>query len=837
MKPSKWVVFLYIFLIAAGVLTALPNILTQSQRAALPDWMPHQPVTLGLDLQGGSQMVLAIDEDALDRAALDAMLEAGRRTLRDAGIPARMAEVAPGGVHLRFESDEAAARAAEALQAYGSTSGGPGQIVALSGPDVTLSIPVQERQAQMTHAIEQSLEVVRGRIDRMGLAEPVIQRMGDDRIVVQLPGYSEDPARLRDLLGSTAKLGFHVVLPARPGSALPSGARWVPHEDGKIAIEDHAVLGGERLEDARAAFDQRTGDPIVSFRFDRTGARAFGEITAQNVGRPLAIVLDGKVISAPMVRQAITGGSGEISGGFSVEDSTMLAAQLRAGALPAPLQVIEERSVGPDLGADVIRMGLLTGAAGFALVCALMVTLYRGWGLIANAALLLNGVLTLAILTVTGASLTLPGIAGFILSLGMAVDANILINERVREEIRKGTKPMAALVRGFDRAYATIVDANVTTLIATTLLFLFGSGPIRGFAVTMSIGILVSMFTAIAVVRIAMTEWLQWRRLRTISLAPLVRLSRAETDISFMWARFLGLGLSLFLSAASVVLFLSPGLNYGIDFLGGLQVEVENRGTMDLDALRGALEEDRLGEVTLQNVGGAGGVLVRAQEQSGGEGAQTQALETIKETVRSLYQQAEFTRTDVVGPKVSGELSHHAILAVALASLAMMFYIWIRFEWHFALGAMATLALDVTKTVGFFALTGLDFNLTAIAALLTIIGYSLNDKVVVYDRMRETIAANPGLPLRTVIDRSINEVLARCVYTSLATLLAILPMAVLGGASVASFAIPLVFGIVVATTSSIFIAAPILLFLGDWRERHANVASTAGRSTLVVPRS
>lgn len=836
MKPSKWVVFLYVILIAAGVLTALPNFFPSSQRAWLPDWMPGRAVTLGLDLQGGSQLVLAIDQDAFRRDTLDAMLATAREVLREAGLRVTEAQVRTDGVHLGFRDAETAERAADVLRTAGSAGGAARQIVGLAGSGVTLTIPAPQWQMQLSRAIEQSLEVVRGRIDRMGLAEPVIQRMGDDRILVQLPGFSEDPARLRALLGNTAKLGLHVVLPETPGAALPAGARWLAYGDGEIAIENRAAIGGERLEDARAGFDPRSGEPVVDFRFDGAGARAFGEITAQNVGRPLAIVLDGKVISAPVIRQPITGGSGEISGGFTVEESTVLAAQLRAGALPAPLQVIEERTVGPDLGADVIRMGLVTGAAGFALVCGLMVALYRGWGLIANAALLLNGVLAIAILTATGAALTLPGIAGFILSLGMAVDANILINERVREEIRKGAKPMTALVRGFDRAYATIVDANVTTLIATTLLFLFGSGPIRGFAVTMSIGILVSMFTAVAVVRIAMMEWLHRRQLKSIDLAPLVRLSRGQTNISFMRARFLGVGLSLFLSAASLALFVSPGLNYGIDFLGGLQVEVVNPERMDLEPLRMALEQDGLGEVGLQNVGGESGVLVRAQQQPGGEGPQTRALETIKETVRSIYPQAEFVRTDVVGPRVSGELSHHAIIAIALASVAMMFYVWIRFEWHFALGAMATLVLDVTKTVGFFALTGLDFNLTAVAALLTIIGYSLNDKVVVYDRMRETIAAQPGLPLRRVIDRSINEVLARCIYTSLATLLAILPMAVLGGAPVASFAIPLVFGILVATTSSIFIAAPILLFLGDWRARHARAAMAEERSTFAISR-
>ena len=540
-------------------------------------------------------------------------------------------------------------------------------------------------------------------------------------------------------------------------------------------------------------------------------------------------MLDGKVLSAPVIREPITGGTGQISGSFTVEDTVVLSALLRAGALPVPLVVIEERTVGPDLGGDVIEMGVVTGLAGFAAVVVFMVALYGGWGLFANFALFLNVALTVGLLSLLGATLTLPGIAGIILGIGLAVDANILINERIREEAKAGASAFAALDRGFGRAYSTIVDANVTSLIATGLLFLFGSGPVRGFAITMMIGICVSMFTAVAVVRILMTEWVRRRKLKTISVEPLIRIVPDGTSISFMKARFFGIGLSIVLSLASIGLFMKPGLNYGIDFKGGIQVEVSTPASVSLASLRDELGKLDLGEVSLQQIGD--NVLIRIQRQEGGETAQTRAVSEVRDTLQRIDPGIGIERTEVVGPKVSGELARNGVIAVVLASLAMLVYIWWRFEWNFAIGAIATLVLDTTKTVGFFALFGLDFNLTAIAALLTIIGYSVNDKVVVYDRMRENIRMSKKRDLRSIIDLSINQVLARCLFTSATTFLAMLPMAIWGGNAVENFALPMLFGVVIATSSSIFIAAPILLLLGDWWTRRKE----AGAAAAVTP--
>src|SRR5262249_28932110 len=319
-------------------------------------------------------------------------------------------------------------------------------------------------------------------------------------------------------------------------------------------IEQRIALSGDRLTDARSGFDPRTGEPVVTFRFDNAGAKRFADITRANVGKPFAIVLDNQVLSAPVIHEPIIGGSGQIFGNFTVQQTSDLAALLRAGALPAPLTVVEQRTVGADLGSDAIKSGLTTGLIGFALVVSFMFVLYGAWGLLANLALALNVALTFGALTVLGATLTLPGIAGIVLSIGLAVDANVLINERIREETRKGAGALAALDAGFKRAYSTIVDSNMTALIATALLFTFGAGPVRGFAVTMGLGIGISMFTAVSVVRVIMTALVRRFRLKVLRIESLFKMKLVPdgTNIRFMRARFLGIGLSAILSLASI---------------------------------------------------------------------------------------------------------------------------------------------------------------------------------------------------------------------------------------------------------------------------------------------
>lgn len=837
MRTSKWAILVYVVVIIFGCVAALPNVLTPAQREQFGAWLPVKPVTLGLDLKGGSHLVLEVDSAGLRKARLETLLDDTRRALRAERVPASSARIAGDTVTVKIEDPADREKVLPKLKELATPVGTLGFGGSASDIDVTEdgdTITVAMTEAGLndrtTKAVEQSLEIIRQRVDTVGVAEPLIQRVGSNRILVQLPGL-EDPTALRQLLGSTAQMSFHMVdQTVDPNQPAPRGVDILPgaHDANKYAVESRVAISGERLADAKAGFDQRTNEPIVSFTFDSLGARQFAEITQANVGRPFAIVLDGKVLTAPVIREPIIGGNGQISGNFTAQEATVLSALLRSGALPAPLTVIEERSVGPNLGSDSIRMGIYTGLIGFGLVVTLMVVLYGAWGMIANFGLVLHTILTIAVLAMLGSTLTLPGIAGIILGIGMAVDANILINARIREETEGGAGAMKALDIGFNKAYATIIDSNVTTLAGTMLLFAFGSGPVKGFAVTMMLGIIISMFTSITVVRLLMREVVVRRKMKKLEIPSLFgRVPRLPT-FSFMKGRFVAIGMSAFLSVSSVVLFFTPGLNYGIDFIGGIQVEAMSKEKIDLPTLRHGLEALNLGEVALQDFGGGQSVLIRVQRQAGGEQEQTVALNKIKDSVTKAVPGATLERTEVVGPTVSSELARSGFLAVGLAMVAILLYIWFRFEWHFAVGAIAVLLLDITKTIGFFALTGIDFNLTAIAALLTMIGYSVNDKVVVYDRMRENLRKYKSMPFSDLIDMSINQVIARCIFTSMATALSLVPMAIWGGDAVKSFAWPMIFGVIVATTSSIYIGGPILLFLNRWwKDREASRTGTS----------
>ncbi|SEH50682.1 protein translocase subunit secF /protein translocase subunit secD [Rhizobium tibeticum] len=841
MRNSPWLVFTYTVIILLGILIALPNALPQSTLDRLPSWLPHNRVSLGLDLRGGSHLVLEVDEADLTRERLQSLLQDARRVLREKNIQTKSIVRNQNQIVVTLtdpaQSDDAIAQLKTLGNAIatGLSAGQSDLSVTTNGGNILVAFSPAGIASNVDSAVQQSLEVIRQRVDQVGVAEPTIQRIGGNRVLVQLPG-AQDPSRLRQLLGSTAKMSFHML---SPNNAPGPGVTMLKDEKGNTyPVLDRVEISGDRLSDARVSFDPNTHEPVVSFRFDSAGATRFADITRQNVGNPFAIVLDDTVLSAPVIREPITGGSGQISGSFSADSATTLAAMLRAGALPAKLTVIEERTVGADLGADAINKGIYSGVVGFVLVAAFIFILYGTWGFLANFALLIHTILTFSALTLVGATLTLPGIAGVVLGIGLAVDANVLINERIREETRKGKSAFAAIDTGFRRAYSTIIDGNMTALIAAAILFWFGSGPVRGFAVTMALGLIISMFTSVAFVRVTMIEITRRRKLKVLNIRPLIPMmfNPYGRHIQFMKARFFGVTVSALLSIASVVLFIHPGLNYGVDFRGGIQMSVKTQDASDLGRFREGLNSLGLGEVSLQSYGDNNTMAVRAQRQDGGEEAQTAAVEKLKAEIVKIDPSATVTGTDVIGPKVSGELAWAGILSVVIASLAMLFYIWWRFEWPFAVGAIVTLVLDVTKAIGFFALTGLDFNLTAIAAILTLVGYSVNDKVVVYDRMRENMRLYKSMPLREIIDRSINETLARSLYTNATAFLALLPMAIWGGSAVESFAVPMVFGILVAGASSVFIAAPILLFLGDWRRRHrAAVATTEAAAEIIPP--
>jgi protein-export membrane protein SecD len=537
---AKWKIGLIVGVCLIGFIFVLPNFFSRASLGSFPSFLPSQQISLGLDLQGGSHLLLEVDIGVVLKERLEGLVNESRGRLRgDARNRIRYSGLRREGnaIVVRILNPEDYDRARELFEEMGQpifntllgTSARDLDIDFASDGFVTIKLTDEAIEEKTSSAIEQSIEIVRRRIDETGTREPTIQRQGSDRILVQLPGV-QDPDRIKRLLGKTAKLTFRLVdvdtPPTRDPSKVPAGSELVPSDDefdseGRprlLVIRKQVMVGGENLVDANPGYDSRTNEPVVNFRFDAVGGRRFGEVTSANVGRPFAIVLDGKVISAPVIRQAIIGGSGQISGGFTVQEANDLSILLRAGALPAPLKILEERTVGPDLGADSVAAGKIASVIAFLLVMVFMFAAYGMFGLIANLALVVNLVLIGGGLSALQATLTLPGIAGIVLTIGMAVDANVLIFERIKEEVRLGRTPIAAIEAGYKRALTTIIDSNVTTLIAAILLFQFGSGPVKGFAVTLAFGIASSMFTAIMLTRLVIATWIRKRKTTELPL-------------------------------------------------------------------------------------------------------------------------------------------------------------------------------------------------------------------------------------------------------------------------------------------------------------------------------
>jgi protein-export membrane protein SecD len=519
---ANWKVLLICGVCALGVLFSLPNLFTPAQLAWLPSSVPHKQVALGLDLRGGSYLLLEVDVAAAQTEQLNGIIDNVRDALRGAKINYKNLNVENNAIVLTISDPD---RIEAARAALGKID--PSLTLDLA-PDGNgkLQFSAQATEQRRSQAVEQSIEIIRRRIDETGTKEPTIQRQGQDRILVELPGI-DNPERVKALLGKTAKLTFQLVDTsvtvddARHGK-MPPGDEVLPAADNArgglsaYLVKKRAIVSGDMLTDAQATF--QNNEAVVSFRFDTVGARRFGDATKENVGKPFAIVLDNKVISAPVIREPILGGSGIISGSFTVQSASDLALLLRAGALPAPITILEERTVGPDLGADSIHAGAVASIVGVLLVVIFMFLFYGLFGLFADIALFFNLCLMLGALSLLGATLTLPGIAGIALTMGMAVDANVLIYERIREEMRSGRSMLSSLEAGFTRAFGTILDSHVTTLVAGLLLYWLGSGPVKGFAVTLSIGVLTSLFSAILVTRLEIVSWLRRWKPREIPL-------------------------------------------------------------------------------------------------------------------------------------------------------------------------------------------------------------------------------------------------------------------------------------------------------------------------------
>ena len=514
---EAWKKTLVILVAALGIIYAAPNLIPGDRDGG--SILPGQKINLGLDLQGGSHLLLRVDMDVVIEERLESIAETIRRDFRDQKIRFSGLDVRNAQVRVKLRNADDAPKAREIFQEFSRFVD-----IVDEGGDYRINYNEPGMAALETSTIEQSVEIIRRRIDPDGTKEPVIQRQGSDRILVQLPGV-DDPEEIKRLLGRTAKLTFQLVdntitgAEAKARGRVPPGTVLLPSDDDDgqyFVVEKRVMVSGELLETAQASFDQNN-QPAVSFTLNAEGAKKFGKVTGANIGRPFAIVLDDQVVSAPTIQSQIFG-NGQITGNFSVAETNELSLILRAGALPAPLIVMEERSIGPGLGADSVAAGQIAAIVGLLLVIVYMILSYGTFGLLANIALTVNVILILGALSAIQATLTLPGIAGIVLTMGMAVDANVLVFERIREELRRGRSVMAAIEGGYRRAISTIIDSNLTTLFAALFLYIFGSGPIKGFAVTLSIGIATSLFTAVMVTRMLIIIWLERKRPRELVL-------------------------------------------------------------------------------------------------------------------------------------------------------------------------------------------------------------------------------------------------------------------------------------------------------------------------------
>jgi preprotein translocase subunit SecD len=513
-------------------LCAVPNFFPEAQVKTWPAWAQRRLV-LGLDLQGGSYLLLEVDANDVKKTRLSQIREDVQRTLRTARIQYTGLAVKGDTVEVRITKDTDQANALTKLrelsQPLGGLLGGTSQrdldVADAGGGLIRFTIPEAAVNDRLRKTIEQSIQIVERRVNELGTVEPLIQRQGNDRILVQVPGL-QDPTRLKEILGKTAKMEFRMVdtsVPpdqAQAGRVPPDSEVLMSTSNPPVAtvIKKQVLVSGGDLTDAQTGFDPRSGEPVVNFKFNTAGSRKFAQASTENVGQAFAIVLDNKVISAPVIREPITGGQGQISGNFTVQSANDLALLLRAGALPAPLTVVEERTVGPGLGQDSIEKGELAAYVGAIMVIVFMLVTYRLFGVFANIAVMINVAMIFGVLSLLNATLTLPGIAGVVLTVGIAVDSNVLIYERIREELRGGRNAISAIDAGFKRALATILDSNITTFIAAAVLFYIGTGPVRGFAVTLGIGILTTVFTAFTLTRLIVAWWVRWKRPQSVPI-------------------------------------------------------------------------------------------------------------------------------------------------------------------------------------------------------------------------------------------------------------------------------------------------------------------------------
>ncbi len=841
--------FLFLFFLTlVSLLLVLPSFIS-----GLPSWytdyIRKEGLRLGLDLKGGMHLILQVD---MDQAVLNYLNLHGQD----------LKELADKR-GLKLEVGEATPEALPVVLANADEQSAMNTLIKEEFPGLEVKSASKEGQAVkyllimkpsavaelQENTLNQSLEVIRNRIDQFGVTEPVIVRQGDDQIVVQLPGV-QDPQRALDLIGQTAQLEFKLVddtsgvnVEELIDKALASGRlkpgytreemnaalagklppdtevyieRGIDKQTGRVKrtpllIQKKTLLTGAAVKSAAV----RIGDynePYVSVDFNTAGARQFGIITGANVKKRLAIILDDVVRSAPVIQERIAGGKCQITGSFTSEEAHDLAIVLRAGALPATVKIVQNITVGPTLGLDSIRKGVTAGLVGTALVIGFMFIYYGTSGAIANYALILNTIMLLGGLSLLNATLTLPGIAGIILSIGMAVDSNVLIFERMREEFHAGKPLKAGIDGGYDKALSTIIDSHVTTLITAVALFLFGTGPIKGFAVTLSLGVTLNLFTALFGTRVVYDYLLYKRWLHQLSFLEFFK----RPSIDFIKVRRYAFISSAIFALVGIFAFiqLSRGHgNLGVEFSGGAMVQFQATKPFTVEEVRDVLNQKGWGHAEIQPLEGGKGLMVKLKKSEASVGKMAEDLGAVLNQGLS-GNKFIIEGTSEIGASVSRDLRKWAIIAILISLAGIIAYLAVRFELIFGIaGAIATFH-DVLFVLGIFYLFNVEITLLVVTSLLTLAGYSLTDTVVVFDRIRENLNRSRE-SLKDIINLSINEVLSRTIVTSGTVFLASLALLIFGGVVIRDFALAICLGVIIGSFSSVFVASPVIY---AWRK-------------------
>jgi len=845
------------FLVAV-ILLAITTVVPSFFPSAPTWWKTYlapEGLRLGLDLQGGMHLVLKVNLKKAELNTLEFAANDLKDSLGEQSISAvRTSSASTDTVIFTLPNTGAVEKVQNLI-----TEDFPdidAKIEAREGsfPRIILTLKEEKKNFIKNNAVDQSLEILRNRIDQFGVAEPVIIRQGEDEIVIQLPGI-EDPERALKLLGETAQLEFKLVADAaglnlqelvrqaraanewQEGESLTKLNRalqnklpentsiYFEKEIDKVTkkttvtpilLENKILMTGDMVKDAQVRIGGSFNEPYVSLDLTSHGGKVFAHLTEKNVGRRLSIVLDNVVRSAPVIRDRILGGSAQITGSFSHEEAADLAIVLRVGALPAPVDIIQNMTVGSTLGKDSITQGVTAGLFGAVIVLAFMIIYYRLAGFFANTAMMLNIVLLFSGLAILNATLTLPGIAGIILSIGMAVDANVLIYERMREEFLLGKSVRSSVEAGYAKAFFSIVDSQVTTLITALALFLFGTGPIKGFAVTLTLGIIFNLFAVLFYSRFLFDAINAVRPLKKITFMQFA----GKSSFNFMRIKKITYAISITMAAIgfiALVMIAMGRANLGVDFSGGSLLQYKASQDFSIGEVRKALAENDMAEVDLQKVENEQRLIVKIKKSDVVVANQADKVNSIL-SAQLPDNKFVLEGESEIGSSVSSSLRDKALIAIFISFVGIIIYLALRFDIRFGIAATVATFHDIFVVIGVCWLMNMEFTLLIVTALLTLAGYSLNDTVVVFDRIRENRPKTEKYIRDETINDSINQVLSRTLITGLTTLFTLVALFFYGGTVLHDFALVLILGILIGTYSSIFVASPVLTL---WKEKTA----------------